>query len=302
MNLLKKYNHFVSAGFLFLFSFISLSAAENLIRNGGMELGEGNPANWGMWGWQMTNARFSLDSGGAYKGNRYATIVNNENNDARFIQEVLVDEGKIYKISGWIKTENVGQAEDVKGASICLLEDGLHSTRDIKGTNGKWEYVEFYLEVGRYVMKVTVSLCVGGTRKLNTGKASFDEVHMEEVTAVPAGAIHTKIDGKPEDLPPTPPPSSGDKKETPVSPGATAKAPDNAEQIPDPQNPQETNPMLIVIIILVLIFIAAVIILFFSPREEKKIPLEEEEEEEENDDDETGVPPESGAEPPGDEQ
>lgn len=260
MFIRKKLLHVLLLTSLLLWSAESLFAADNLIQNGGMELGEGNPANWGMWGWQMTNARFSLDTGVAHQGNRYATIENNENNDARFIQEVLVEEGKIYKISGWIKTANVGQAEDVKGASICLLENGLHSTRDIKGTNGTWEYVEFYLEVGKYIMKVTVSLAVGGARKLNTGRASFDDVRMEEVAAIPADAISTFIEGKPEDLPPTPPPPDNQTEKQEV-------AKDNSK--PPPEEPAKANPILIVIIILVLVFIAAVIILLFAPKEEK---------------------------------
>ena len=240
------------------------AAVANLIRNGDMEQGEGNPANWGMWGWQMRNATFRLDTGNAYNGKRYATIINDANNDARFIQEVLVEEGRIYRISGWIKTVNVGRGDDVKGASISLLEDAVHSTRDIKGTNGKWEYVEFYLEIGQYVMKITISLGVGGSRKLNMGQASFDLVEMTEVKLVPQGAIFTKITGNPEDIPPTPPSKA-------IMPAETELA-----RQPAPKRPWYSNPMIFIVGFLILVVIAAVFILLLSPKEENRfVPADE---------------------------
>jgi len=247
---------------LIMFSLLSglVFAEENFIRNGEMEQGEGNPANWGMWGWQMKSAIFKLENGAAHGGNRFATIINNENNDSRFIQEILVEEGQKYKISGWIKTEEIGTATEARGAAISLLEDDKIATKDIKGTNDKWEYVEFYLEIGKNVRKITVSLCVGGVRRINTGRASFDDVKMEAVTAVPKNTKIVKYEIVPEGL------------------SSNAPVEDISQENLQPavKQPWYTNPLLIVVLILIAVIIAAVVILVFAPKEKSSDTVSEE--------------------------
>jgi len=64
-----------------------------------------------------------VEQEGAQSGQYYVTIENREARDARYLQEVTVSPNSYYKLSGWIKTENVGN--DVL-EQTCLWKELLH--------------------------------------------------------------------------------------------------------------------------------------------------------------------------------
>jgi ABC-type antimicrobial peptide transport system permease subunit len=166
---------------------------ENLLKNPGMEEADTIIPPWSMVFFNPNISDFLIEKGNAKEGNNYLTIINRDENDARLIQRVKVQKNATYKISGWIKTEDV--AEDKIGANLSL-NDYWFISPDLKGTNNNWEYVAFYVTVEDDISSVDVALRLGGYGATTTGKASFDNAVMEKVNEVPAGNIHYVIEKK----------------------------------------------------------------------------------------------------------
>lgn len=177
----------------------------NLVRNPGFE--EGTPADiyfWmtGMWDTKAGATEFKLDDTQKHSGAKSVCIINNSANDSRYRQEVKVKPNTYYKLSCWIKAENVTATG--RGANIST-ESIFETSRDIKGTNSEWEYVELYGKTGGSQQSVNITLGLGGYDGPNTGKAWFDDVAVEELTALPSGKAavnlfqdNTDIAGKPD--------------------------------------------------------------------------------------------------------
>ena len=65
--------------------------------------------------------------------------------------------------------------------------ESVTTSPDLKGTNNQWSLLELYLKTGRDIHTVTLTLGLGGFGRINTGKASFADVRMEEVDTIPDG-------------------------------------------------------------------------------------------------------------------
>jgi len=57
------------------------------------------------------------------------------------MQPIKVKGDTYYRLSCWVKTENVGTK--TKGANISI-EGSLDTSRDIRETSDNWEYLELY--------------------------------------------------------------------------------------------------------------------------------------------------------------
>ncbi|MCK4419405.1 hypothetical protein KAV79_06325 [Candidatus Aerophobetes bacterium] len=161
---------------------------ENLVKNSSFEKEKkGKPTAWEAESWARDpeTARHTLEEGKAFTGTKFVMIENLVPNHAAFTQIIRVKENSIYKIYGWIKTKNVGRGN--KGANIGI-EGKMDSSKDIRGSNGKWKPVELYARTGEDVISFNLMLNLGGYASLNTGKAFFDEIVVEEVENVPRGA------------------------------------------------------------------------------------------------------------------
>lgn len=161
---------------------IVLAESANLVANPGFEENEGNdPYFWTKGSWQ-DNGQFSLDAAQAHSGKFSALITNSVETDSRYKQTIKVQPEKYYKLSCWVRTENVGDA--TKGANISI--DGLTDTStDIKSTSGEWVYVELYGLTGKNQDSFVMTLGLGGYSSLNSGKAWFDDVAVEELKGPP---------------------------------------------------------------------------------------------------------------------
>lgn len=129
---------------------------------------------------------YGIDHTNAHSGDQCIFIESRYENDARFNQLVHVKENKLYKLSGWIRTENVGT--DGKGANLSI-EGKLTTTKDIKGTNNEWQNVEMYIAAGNAVDSIIITIGIGGYSRMNIGKAWFDDISIVEVDSIPEGAI-----------------------------------------------------------------------------------------------------------------
>lgn len=171
---------------LFLFFTATVYAGNaNLAQNAGFEEGTSQKiSSWTShaWGDKPDIAEFKLDENEKHSGQKSALIVNKTATDARFRQEIKVKANTYYKLSCWIKAENVGA--EAKGANISV--DGITDTsKDVRGNN--WEYVELYGKTDKGQKEIIVTLGLGGYGSLNTGKAWFDDLVVEELSKVPEG-------------------------------------------------------------------------------------------------------------------
>lgn len=168
-------------------------AATNLIENGSFENSNNNQlTNWtsNAWNKEANGSEFKTESGSAKDGSKFITIKNNVNNDARYSQKVTVQENKIYKLSCYIKTENISK----EGAGACIsIEGKLETSKALNGTNNDWQNEEMYVKTGSGVNSITVTVGVGGYGSLSTGKAYFDNVAMEEVNSIPENAVVSEV-------------------------------------------------------------------------------------------------------------
>ncbi|MBN2535790.1 MAG: hypothetical protein JXB88_23120 [Spirochaetales bacterium] len=174
----------ISIFVLLTIMFIFPLAGQNLLQNPGMEENDTEATGWRLDEFLRGGTIVRIEHDGAFGGKNYVSLENTAENDARLIQTVKIEENANYRVSGWIKTENV--SDEGIGANLSLNEHWFIS-REIKGTSDKWEYVEFYLSVTADLKTVTVCLRLGGYGGTSTGKACFDEVSMVKVKDVPGG-------------------------------------------------------------------------------------------------------------------
>ena len=175
-----------------LFAVLTLSyplahgAGKNYIVNPSFEKTiQGKPSTWEMATSNLKDTEFIVEQGAGHGGNRFATIINHTACESRYWKWITVEEFKKYKLTVWVKTENVGM--DKLGAYVSI--EGIMSDKIINGTSGQWERVELYLQTGKEIYLVALVLGLGAYDSLNTGKVSFDDLSLEPVDTIPADAI-----------------------------------------------------------------------------------------------------------------
>lgn len=186
----------------------------NLAANPGFEEFDGNdPYFWTSGSWQ-NNGAFTLDTSQVHSGKSSALIINDKATDSRFKQEIKVKSNAYYRLSCWVKTENVGTG--AKGANISI--DGLlAASQDVKGTSEDWTYVELYGKSGSSQKSFVLTLGLGGYSSENTGKAWFDDVVVEELEGEPAiGSFVNLFKQEPDNVAPKKDVSSGAPSVNPV--------------------------------------------------------------------------------------
>jgi len=173
---------------------LTASAAGNLLSNGGVESVDSNiPMQWSTLAYDNGSGvtKFSISNSGAHSGTNAITIENMQANDARWIQKIQVRANTLYKLSGWVKAENIGA--NGKGANITA-EGIMSSSPEVKDTQGQWQLLELYGKTGEKQTELTFDARIGGYGLANTGKASFDDMAVEAIKAVPSGAVAVSLD------------------------------------------------------------------------------------------------------------
>ncbi len=131
-------------------------------------------------------------------------IKSNEKNDARVHQTISVKKNQLYKISVYVKTENV---EAGKGANISAIE-GNETSESVYG-NTDWKELVVYGRTGKKQKKLDLSLGLGSYSAESIGTAYFDKLSIEEVSRAPEGASVISME---------PYKNNNDKKKTEASP------------------------------------------------------------------------------------
>lgn len=163
------------------------AAVTELVRNGLFTEGEGErPSGWTTESWLKGDGatRFGWERGGSGLG--AATIRSGQPNDASWIQPVGVSPSTWYRISAWIRTEDVGR--DHLGAYVSIL-DTFHNSQELRGT-ADWTPVSLWYRTGSIETSLRIGLRLGGYSSLNTGSASFSLVSVEAAGSPPRGSRH----------------------------------------------------------------------------------------------------------------
>ena len=169
-----------------------MCAEENLLKNGGFEaVSDGQPSDWTRGMWVTTLGASYLESTqDAHTGEACVLVENVQENDARYEQTVSVKPETYYRLSAYVRAEGI-PTDGVRGANISFA--GIYETSEsVYDTNGEWVYLEVYARTGKGQKEVTVMARVGGYSAINSGRAWFDDLCLEQVEAVPAG--HTYLD------------------------------------------------------------------------------------------------------------
>ncbi len=161
----------------------------NLLANPGFEqLDEGGfPQGWFTDAYVLREgvSQFSVTDG-AKSGSSAVLVENFDMNDARFAQTVTVEPNAMYRLSGWIKAENI--SDTGRGANLSVA-GGHFYTDSLYDTAGEWQYVETYGLTDSEQTEVTVFARVGGYSGESQGAAAFDDVALVRVYDLPVGAV-----------------------------------------------------------------------------------------------------------------
>ncbi len=175
-----------------------LAGITQFVANGSFEEMEGeNPKGWRPRSWQRGGgAAFAVEPTGR-SGGRSVMISSEKGADASWLAVVPVRPYSRYKLSGWVKTENLVPGTS-RGAQINIDGEEEWRTAAITGTRD-WTKVEVEFDAGpNDALEVT---CLFGGWGRATGKAWFDDVELVRLSGKELGrpkvSINAEKTGKP---------------------------------------------------------------------------------------------------------
>ena len=166
-------------GFAFcaiLIGLLQTASAANLLQNGAFETeNEGKPVGWERRPWAGDGTTELVRPG--HKGQRCAMIASATGADFSLATNVAVKPYATYRLSGWIKTENVQLARG-RGAFINVHDIYMGESPALAGTQG-WTHVEVVFNTFGQD-HVWVHCCLGGWGQVS-GKAWYDDLVLEQL-------------------------------------------------------------------------------------------------------------------------
>lgn len=127
---------------------------------------------------------FSWDAGQAHSGSKSVRISAQTPNDARWLQRVAVQPHTAYRLSGWIKTRDVGHSNQSRyaGANIGLY-GSWNRSQTIMGTHD-WTPVSLDFDSAD-TTQITIAVRLGFWSVPTTGSAWFDDLSLEPSNGTP---------------------------------------------------------------------------------------------------------------------
>jgi Gpi18-like mannosyltransferase/4-amino-4-deoxy-L-arabinose transferase-like glycosyltransferase len=159
-----------------LFCLAAAVHAQPALTNGGFEesLASG-PAGWSFEHWQKEGGATGRLDAAAHDGRQSVLIEARADDDARFVQTVAVLPSSWYRVSAWIKTENVDPAKT--GAHLSVM-GAMAAAGDVRGTTD-WARVAIAVHTGPDQHELPLALRLGFYGATTTGRAWFDDVRIE---------------------------------------------------------------------------------------------------------------------------
>ncbi len=145
----------------------------NLIPNSGFEeLDGGSPKGWRTRTWSG-EPRLAVDTESAASGKNCVRISADAITEAGYYLEVDVKPHMVYRLRGWVKTDNVQGGG--RGAMFYLPGIVKNGTRAIKGTHD-WQRIEHTFDTGN-TKQLRIYTMFGGWGKV-TGTAWYDDLEL----------------------------------------------------------------------------------------------------------------------------
>lgn len=169
----------------------------NLLKNPGFETAGGAPSITTDW----ARVTYSTSTSALCAGNTRDTTIkrtgnasyvidcaNSNGNDTRGYQSVFVQQNTNYRLSGWIKTQNVTNRQGGSiGANISVRRSDTWQlangqpwiTQNLTGTND-WTYREIVFNTGA-LGNIGINVSIGNFNNTASGIAWFDDIKLEKV-------------------------------------------------------------------------------------------------------------------------
>ena len=149
------------------------------------------PLPWAFSSWLTIDGTFDWTNSEHHDGALSVKLASPATpNDARWTPLVSVQPNTVYRLSGWVKTENVGHTEESvdAGANLCLFGDfvygkGLFATND-------WRLLSLTFNSG-VADQVVVCARLGFFSGTTTGTAWFDDLRLVALPGQPVGPLPT---------------------------------------------------------------------------------------------------------------
>ncbi len=171
---------------------LTAMAEENLIQNAGFEAASGEwPDAWqsDMWVEDEGVTRITLMPEGR-EGGRCIRIENASRNDARVVQNIRIEPGSLYRLSGWVLADGLDPSQGGAGFSIMGSASAFPRVYD---TAGAWEELVCYFETYEGQRDVQVAARLGFYGGEAKGTAYFDDLSIRRVDEAPPGATVIRL-------------------------------------------------------------------------------------------------------------
>jgi len=170
-----------------------LAGVTQFVSNGSFEeMDSQNPKGWTPRSWQRGgDAQFAVESTG-HTGSRSVAISSEKGADASWVATVPVRPYQRYRLSGWIKTEDLVPGTG-RGAQINVDGEEGWRTAPVAGTQD-WTRAEIEFDAGANdALDVT---CLYGGWGRSTGKAWFDDIELTRLSGRELGQAKVTIDAE----------------------------------------------------------------------------------------------------------
>lgn len=163
-----------------LLALVAEAASDNALRNGSFESAQGDrPRGWRSQTWGGSGTASYADVG--HTGQHSGQLASNDGADISWSTTVPVEPFSRYRLSGWIKTEDVVVTSG-RGALLNLHDRQGVATEAVVGTSD-WKQVSVEFDLDD-VDSLQINCLFGGWGQA-TGKAWFDDLELVKVRDLP---------------------------------------------------------------------------------------------------------------------
>lgn len=182
-----KYCFTAALIFSMLFSISSIAASTTILKNGNLKYcTDGKvPDGWTFWKYAKDNEGSITYHKAKSKKQLASFTLTSEDNDVRLEQVIPVEANTAYRFSAEVDAGSFDNADGV--CAILSIPMQLVSSPSLQDTSG-WVSTEVYIQTASDTKEIKLSAGIGGHSALNTGSASFRNLQLVKVNAVPNGA------------------------------------------------------------------------------------------------------------------
>ncbi len=167
---------------------LTYGASPNLIKNPGFEEVSGTlPAEWTYKDGDLPQGvTYGISKNAPRSGSNSLVITNTEEFDTIIAQKLKVQQDKVYRISCWIRAENIANQPGSANITLYYVDNGfgckgIYTSRELSNTGNQWQLLEFYIKTLKISDPLSIGVRLGGQGTKNRGTAYFDDLTVELV-------------------------------------------------------------------------------------------------------------------------